>query len=371
LVSDGASEAGGVFHTSGKSGGMLRANGAYDRARGDDVSVPPRLCRDLGLRGGELVEGTLRPGRTRPELATATAIDGQTVADHLRVVPFERLTAIQPNRPLRLETEGGPIATRLIDLLVPVGFGQRGLIVAPPRSGKTIILKQIAAGAAANHPDLHVIVLLVDERPEEVTDIRRNIPGEVLASSNDREAESHLALGRLAIERAKRLAERGRDVLLLIDSLTRLGRASNSVTRGRGRTLSGGLDQDALIGPKSIFGAARNLEEAGSITTMATILVGTESRMDDIIFSEFKGSGNLELVLSRDLAEQRIWPALDLGLSGTREEERLLTPAALRANHYLRRSLQRVDKTRVTPRLLELFREFPHNDALVAGLGGR
>jgi transcription termination factor Rho len=255
---------------------------------------------------------------------------------------------------------------RVIDLLTPIGCGQRGLIAAPARTGKTTLLQQLAHGAATNHPDLQIIILLVDERPEEVTDMRRNAPGEVIASSNDKDAASHIRLTKLMISRAKRLVESGKDVLMLLDSLTRLGRAFNTSIRGAGRTMSGGLDVQALTEPKAIFGAARNLEEGGSLTIIATALIETGSRMDEVIFNEFKGTGNMEIMLSRELANRRVWPAIDINASGTRKEELLLTPEALEATHRIRRTLYRRSPEQAMTSLLDAMQRYPESEKFIA-----
>ncbi len=303
--------------------------------------------------------------RGRPELAEVESINGRAPDEYLETNAFEDLTAIDPGRPVRFETPGGSLSMRVIDLMTPIGFGQRGLIVAPPRTGKTILLQQMAEGVAANHPDAHLIVLLVDERPEEVTDMRRKVQGEVAASSNDKDADSHVRLARFMIEKAKRLVESGRDVVVLLDSLTRLGRASNAIIRGSRRIMSGGLDSNALKEPKSIFGAARNVEEGGSLTIVASALIETGSRMDDVIFSEFKGTGNMEIMLSRDMANKRLWPAIELNLSGTRKEERLLSPQALEVAHKIRRTLSSQDPSRAMELLLDSMGRFPDNPAFV------
>jgi transcription termination factor Rho len=292
-------------------------------------------------------------------------INGRSPDDHLETKPFEDLTAIDPGRPVCFETPGGSPSMRVIDLMTPIGFGQRGLIVAPPRTGKTILLQQMAEGVATNHPDAHLIVLLVDERPEEVTDMRRSVRGEVAASSNDKDAESHIRLARFMIEKAKRLVEAGRDVVILFDSLTRLGRANNACIRGSRRIMSGGLDSNALKEPKAIFGAARNVEEGGSLTIIASALIETGSRMDEVIFNEFKGTGNMEIMLSRDMANKRLWPAIDLSLSGTRKEERLLTPEALDVSYKIRRTLGSQDPARAMELLLASMGRFPDNAAFV------
>lgn len=369
-------EAYGVLELLEAGGGHLRSAEANYRKNQNDVFVPPALCRSLRLRGGETITGTLRGGQNgarkrrppRRELAQADTIDGLSLDDHLETSVFEELTAIDPDRPLRLETPDGPEPMRVVDLIAPIGFGQRCLIVAPPRTGKTVLMQQMAHGLAANHPDVHLMVLLVDERPEEVTEMRRSVRGEVVYSSNDHDAESHTRIARLMIARTKRLVEAGRDVVVFLDSLTRLGRAFNTLVRGGGRIMSGGLDARALIEPKSVFGAARNVEHGGSLTIIASALIDTGSRMDQVIFNEFKGTGNMEIVLSREMADRRLWPAIDLEASGTRKEEKLLTPPQLAAAHYIRRTLVGKGAARSMELLLESMRRHPTNAAYVADL---
>jgi len=253
--------------------------------------------------------------------------------------PLSDTTAIDPREPLHFDTPGGPLTMRVVDLFTPIGRGQRGLIVAPPRTGKTILLQQMAHGIATNYPEVYMIVLLIDERPEEVTDMKRNVRGEVIASSNDQSVESHIRVARLAIERARRMVEGGGHIVVLLDSITRVARAFNAFVGSSGRTMTGGLDIRALQEPKQIFGAARNVEGGGSLTIIASALIDTGSRADEFIFQEFKGTGNMELVLSRDLANLRIWPAMDLQQSGTRKEEKLLDPETLKKMYLMRRQL--------------------------------
>ncbi len=334
----------GIFESNGRSGGALRSAKTNYRIERNDGIVPPALCQELRLRGGETIVGHLRPtsGKRGPrgmEVHDIETVNGLSLEDHIDTKPFEDLTAVDPETPVRFEIPGGSPSMRVIDLMTPIGLGQRGLIVAPPRTGKTMLLQQMAAGVAANHPDVYMMVLLIDERPEEVTDMRRTVHGEVVASSNDHDIASHVRIARLMTEKAKRLVEAGRDVFILLDSLTRLGRAFNAAIRGSGRIMSGGLDIRALTEPKAIFGAARNLENGGSLTIIASALIETGSRMDEVIFNEFKGTGNMEIMLSRDMANRRLWPAIDLNLSGTRKEERLLTPEALEVSYRIRRTL--------------------------------
>ncbi len=354
----------GTFEPQARAGGHLRVADTNYRAHRDDVFISPEQQRKLHLRGGETVVCSARKGKRgkQVQLGEVQSINGRSVADFGELRPFEDLVAIDPDRPVRFETPGGPLSMRVVDLMTPIGFGQRGLIVAPPRTGKTVLLQQIAHGVAQNHPGMYMIMLLIDERPEEVTEMRRSVHGEVIYSSNDQDVASHVRIARLIIEKAKRHAECGEDVLVLLDSLTRVGRAFNAATRGRGRIMSGGLDVAALIEPKSIFGAARNIEHGGSLTIIATALIDTGSRMDEVIFNEFKGTGNMEIMLSRQLANMRVWPAIDLNASGTRKEERLLSPEALSVSHRLRRALLDKDPRQGMEMLLEKLGRFPTNE---------
>lgn len=362
----------GTFEARKEAGGFLRSADANYQQRPTDPAVSPDVVRALGLRGGEVVtlsSGALSARQPRiTKVDAVECINGQSVGQHLDNKPFEELTAIDPRQPVRFETPGGPMSMRIVDLLTPIGLGQRGLIVAAPRTGKTILLQQMSAGIAANHPDVYMMVLLIDERPEEVTDMRRTVHGEVVASSNDHDIASHVRIARLMIEKAKRMVESGRDVLILLDSLTRLGRAFNANIRGGGRIMSGGLDIRALAEPKSVFGAARNVEGGGSLTIIASCLVDTGSRMDEVIFNEFKGTGNMEIMLTRELANRRIWPAIDLPASGTRKEELLLTPEALQASFKLRRSLLDLGAERGMTRMLEELAKYPTNAAFIAAV---
>src|SRR4051812_20567891 len=330
----------GVLELHPKGYGFLRDPKRNYKAAQDDVYVGTPILTRFRLRQGAQLTGTVEaaPRGQSPKLAELTEIEGHAPADHLGRAGFDDLTAIDPHQRIRLETGAEPMGMRVMDLLTPIGKGQRGLIVAPPRSGKTILLQQMAAAVAQNHPELHLVVLLVDERPEEVTEMRRSVKGEVVASSNDHPPEEHIRLAQLTIDRAKRIAENGGQVLILLDSLTRLARAYNKGSNS-GRTMSGGIDIKALDVPKKLFGAARVFDEGGSLTVLATCLIETGSRMDDIIFQEFKGTGNMEVVLDRRLADRRVWPAIDLQLSGTRKEERLLEPTTLTRMNLLRRTL--------------------------------
>lgn len=363
----------GILEVSQDGSGFLRSAASNYSVKPDDPFLTRELCNRLGIRGGEEIAATARsdgPSR-RAVVESIESINGRPVADHHDAPRYDELTPINPNRQVQFEIPGGSISMRVVDLLTPIGFGQRGLIVAPPRTGKTMLLQQMAKGVLHNHPDVYVMVLLIDERPEEVTEFRRTIPGEVIASSNDRDVASHVRIARLMIERAKRLVESGRDVFILLDSLTRLGRAFNAGIRGGGRIMSGGLDIRALIEPKSIFGAARKIEHGGSLTIIASALVDTGSRMDEVIFNEFKGTGNMEIVLSRDMANRRVWPAINLSESGTRKEEQLLSPEALIVSQHIRRTMIDKDPVRGMETLMDVLGKTPDNKAFVAGFNSR
>lgn len=306
-----------------------------------DPFVPGSMIEKYRFREGVLLKGLVQPGTKNqgPRLREVTDVDGMRPEDFANVKPFDERTPINPEQWLRLETGPFPITTRVMDILTPLGKGQRALIVAPPRSGKTVLLHHISQAVVQNYPDVKVIVLLIDERPEEVTDFRRAVKAEVVASSLDHEIESHVRLAQLVIERCRRLAEMGKDVFLLLDSITRLARAFNKWVGNTGRTMSGGVDIKAMDIPKKLFATARAFEEGGSLTIVGTALIETGSRMDDLIFQEFKGTGNMELVLDRRLAERRIWPAIDMEASGTRREEKLLSPELVHASTLIRRTL--------------------------------
>ncbi|WP_031087213.1 transcription termination factor Rho [Streptomyces sp. NRRL WC-3549] len=346
----------GVLDTAGGGDGVLRTAGGHPAP--GDVQVPSSLVRRHGLRRGDLVEGTCDRPRS---LSRVDSVNG-LAAHALRTRPhFRDLTPLHPHERLRLETPGGAPATRVVDLVAPVGKGQRGLIVAPPRTGKTVLLQQLAAAVATNHPEARLMVVLLDERPEEVTDMRRCVRGEVYSSTFDRPAREHIALADLAVERAKRLVEQGDDVVILLDSLTRLCRAHNNAAGSGGRTLSGGVDASALLGPKKIFGAARAAEEGGSLTILATALVETGSRADDYFFEELKSTGNMELRLDRALADRRVFPAVDVTASGTRREELLLSAGELTGVRALRRALRHRDGRTGPEALVESIRRTPDN----------
>ncbi|MFV9504336.1 MAG: transcription termination factor Rho [Oscillochloridaceae bacterium umkhey_bin13] len=306
----------------------------------DDVYVSQSQIRRFGLRTGDRIWGQIRPPKESERfysLLRVELINGVDPETARKRPSFDQLTPIFPNEQIKLETEPNLLHTRLVDLIAPIGRGQRGLIVSPPKAGKTMLLKAIANGVSTNHPDCHLMVLLIGERPEEVTDMRRSVKGDVIASTFDEPVEDHTKVSEMTLERAKRLVEGGQDVVILMDSITRLARAYNLDMPPSGRTLSGGIDPVALYPPKRFFGAARNIEGGGSLTIIATCLVDTGSRMDDVIYEEFKGTGNMELHLDRKLAEKRIFPALDIQRSSTRREELLMAPEALRQVWTLRR----------------------------------
>ncbi len=358
--------ASGVLEVTDKGYGFLRqAKNGYKPTPGD-VFVSKDVIRQGWLRTGLDIEGKVVPPPKKkggPRLEEMLKINGKPADEHSSVVPFNEMTVVDPHPQLKLETEGGPVEMRVLDLICPVGKGQRGLIVAPPRTGKTILLQQIANAIGQNNPECHIIILLVDERPEEVTDFRRKcLHAEVVASNNDQEVASHVRVSEFTIERAKRLAESGQDVVILLDSLTRLGRAYNRYIDSSGRTMSGGVDIRALEKPKRMFGAARKIEDGGSLTILATALIETGSRMDDLIFEEFKGTGNMELQLDRKLSEKRIWPAVGIPQSGTRKEELLVEPWALPKMHILRRFLSSLKPDDEMPQLLMALSKFPTNE---------
>jgi transcription termination factor Rho len=362
----------GIVEVSGKGFGFLREPRRNFSQSNNDVFVTPEVVRKHNLRDGMWIKGETRRGSRGPQLFKLTELEGQDPDIFPTNFPvFEELTTISPNKRIKLETTPDRHTTRVMDLMTPVGKGQRGLIVAPPRTGKTTLLQHIADAVVKNHPEMKLIILLVDERPEEVTEIRRTVPtAELMASSNDSDLKTHTRIAQLASERAKRLVEMGKDVFMLMDSLTRIGRAFNNAQGGGGRTMSGGVDSRALEIPRKIFAAARNTEEAGSLTIMATALIETNSRMDDLIFQEFKGTGNMELVLDRKISDQRIYPAVDIFLSGTRREELLLNPEELHKISVIRRGLAGHKPIEAIERLLFFIRKYPTNAELLKNIPG-
>ena len=325
--------------------GFLRAPEANYLAGPDDIYVSPKLIQKMGLRTGDTLSGEIlspRDGERYFALTKVHSVNFETPEQARNKVHFDNLTPLYPDERLTMEIEDPTlkdISGRVIDIVSPIGKGQRCLIVAPPRTGKTVILQNIAHSIEANHPEVYVIVLLIDERPEEVTDMQRSVKGEVVSSTFDEPATRHVQVAEMVIQKAKRLTEHGKDVIILLDSITRLGRAYNTVVPSSGKVLTGGVDANALQRPKRFFGAARNIEEGGSLTIIATALIETGSRMDEVIFEEFKGTGNSEIVLDRKVADKRVFPAIDVTKSGTRKEELLLSPVELQKTYVLRRIL--------------------------------
>lgn len=366
------------------SGGILETvDDGYGFLRGDtllpslnDIYVSQSQVRRFGLRTGDLVTGQIRPPKESEKyygLLRVEAVNGLDPEVARKRPYFESFTPIFPLELIDLETTPESISARLVNLISPIGRGQRGLIVSPPKAGKTFLLKAIANGIIANYKDIHLMVCLIGERPEEVTDMKRSVRGEVISSTFDEPVEDHTRVAEIALDRAKRLVEGGQHVVILLDSITRLARAYNLAVPSSGRTLSGGIDPVALYPPKRFFGAARNTEEGGSLTIIATCLVDTGSRMDDVIYEEFKGTGNMELILDRRLAEKRIWPALDIQRSGTRREELLLDEATLNRVYLLRRVVAMVgsnaqNPTEATERVLERMSKTKNNAEFLATL---
>lgn len=350
--------------------GFLRSEG-YDSGD-DDIYVPPVQVRRFKLKTGDFVEGLCREKKDKEKfnaLIYVNRVNGDTV-ENLRNRPdFENLTPIYPRERLTLERDSKNVSMRIMDLISPVGKGQRGLIVASPKTGKTTLLKNIANSIRKNYPDIHVIVLLIDERPEEVTDMKRSVLGaDVVASTFDEMPQNHIRVAEIVIERAKRLVEHKKDVVILVDSITRLSRAYNVTSPYSGKTLSGGLDPLALNGPKRFFGAARNIEEGGSLTILATALIETGSRMDDVIFEEFKGTGNMEIKLDRNLSEQRVFPAIDLNKSGTRKDELLLTKEELFAINKIRKQLNSQENKDIADQIIKMIKNTKSNQEFVKSI---
>jgi transcription termination factor Rho len=354
--------------------GFLRSpDNNYSRERSDPF-VPGTMIEKYGLRPGVMIRGQVQQARKQqgPRLREITDVDGMPPDEYINVKAFDQKTPINPEKWYRLETGPVPLTTRVMDLLTPLGRGQRALIVAPPRSGKTIMLQHISQGIATNYPDVKLIVLLIDERPEEVTDMRRNVTnGEVVASSLDEDVESHVRISQMTIERAKRLAEMGKDVFLLLDSITRLARAFNKWVGNSGKIMTGGIDAKAMDIPKKLYATARAFEEGGSLTIVGTALIDTGSRMDELIFQEFKGTGNMELVLDRKLADRRVWPAIDVNQSGTRREELLHDPQTLHAVTMLRRTLSSMNHIDAMEQLTKQLGRFKTNAEFIKLISGK
>ncbi|NYB75100.1 transcription termination factor Rho [Sedimentibacter hydroxybenzoicus DSM 7310] len=354
LSGDEALKVEGILETHPDGYGFLRTNNYLTSE--DDVYISPSQIRRFHMQTGDKITGITRPpkqGEKFKALLYVKQVNDDNPESARNRKDFDSLTPIYPDKRLRLESSFKDITMRLIDLVAPIGKGQRGMIVAPPKAGKTTILKNIANSIADNYPDVQIIMLLIDERPEEVTDMKRNVKGDVVYSTFDELPKNHIKVAEMVLERAKRLVEHGKDVVILLDSITRLARAYNLTITPTGRTLSGGLDPGALYGPKRFFGAARNIEHGGSLTILASALIETGSRMDDMIFEEFKGTGNMEIHLDRKLSEKRIFPAIDINKSGTRREELLLNPEELQTIWQLRKALSNYSVADVTERLID------------------
>ncbi len=360
----------GYLEISEKGFGFLRSEEHRFQPKPTDIFVTPDTIKKRFLREGSFIKGTLQPPHrgTSPQLKEVLEINEMPYEEFIKSSRFENLITIDPIEKYNLETDPDLVETRIIDLVTPIGKGTRGLIVAPPRTGKTTILKQIANAVRANHPDVKVMVLLIDERPEEVTDFERSVDAEVIASSNDQDLETHVRLSRFTIERCRRLVESGKDVMVLMDSLTRIARAYNSAHGGSGRTMTGGVDARALEVPRKMFAAARKIEDGGSLTIIATALVETGSRMDELIFQEFKGTGNMELILDRKLADRRLFPAIDIPRSGTRKEEKLYPGTQIEAVRKLRRMMIDLNSVEAMETLIGALKKYKTNDELLGKL---
>jgi transcription termination factor Rho len=359
----------GVLEIMQEGYGFLRTSGYLPGS--EDIYVSPSQIKRFGLRVGDEVLGQVRAPKDNEKyfaLLRVEAVNGLDPEQARSRPDFEKLTPVFPHERLKLELPESDLTVRIVDLFAPIGKGQRAMIVSPPKAGKTTLLKKIGQSIVQNHQEIYLMVLLLDERPEEVTDMRRSVEAEVVASTFDRPPEEHVQVADLVLERAKRLVEGGRDVVVLLDSLTRFSRANNLVIPPSGRTLSGGLDPAALHRPKRFFGAARKIEEGGSITIIATALIDTGSRMDDVIYEEFKGTGNMELHLNRKLQERRTFPAIDIKLSGTRREELLLGEEELRKVWVLRKSLETLDTVAMTELILDRLRKTANNQAFLRSI---
>src|SRR5687768_2751846 len=360
----------GVVDLTEGAGGYLRQVAQNYLPFRDDAIVPVQVARDYALRDGTEIEGLARDaGGGRRVVVEITKASGMSPEEYRALPNFQDLTSVNPHDIFRLAADQAETSLRIIDLIAPIGRGQRGLIVSPPKAGKTTLLEHLGQAIAKHHPEVHLILLLIDERPEEVTHFRRAVKAEVLASSADSASDAHIRLARLAMERSKRMVESGRHVVILLDSLTRLGRASNREMGPGGRTMSGGVDNRALQFPRQFFGAARNCEGTGSLTILATALVDTGSRMDEVIFQEFKGTGNMELILDRAIADRRIFPAVDVLKSGTRREELLCPPEELKQRHLLRRALADLSPIEAAQFLIEKLNKTASNQAFLTSLG--
>jgi len=364
-------EARGVLQIMPEGHGFLRSAANDFNPESGDPWVPREIVQTMGLETGveldALAVPSSRPGFPQG-VARVRTINDVSLEIYRKRIPFKNLVAEDPTERIRLELDPAELSTRVVDLIAPIGKGQRCLIVAPPKAGKTVLLQKIARSITANHPEIHLIVLLVDERPEEVTDMRRNVRGEVIASSSDELARNHLQVAEIALERAKRLVECGRDVMVLLDSITRLSRAYNTEQKGSGRVLSGGIDARTMEKPRRFFGAARKAVSGGSLTVIGTALVDTGSRMDEVIFQEFKGTGNMEILMDRGLFERRIFPAIDISRTGTRKEEKLFTPEEYQKVTLLRRALASLRAAEAMQLLTGRIEKYPTNKEFLANL---
>jgi transcription termination factor Rho len=360
----------GFLEISEKGFGFLRTAQNHFHPKPTDIFVTPDTIRRNFLREGSHIIGPTQPPHrgTSPQLKAVEKVNEMPFDDYVKAVRFENLTTIDPIEKFKLETDPDLIETRVIDLVTPIGKGTRGLIVSPPRSGKTTILKQICNAVTTNHPEVQAMVLLIDERPEEVTDFQRSVKAEVVASSNDMDLDTHVRLSRFMIERCRRIVESGKDVFVLMDSLTRIARAYNSVHGGSGRTMTGGVDARALEIPRKMFASARKIENGGSLTILATALIDTGSRMDELIFQEFKGTGNMELILDRKLSDRRLFPAIDIPKSGTRKEEKLFPAKQIEAVRKLRRMMVDLNPVEAMETLVAALKKHKTNDELLAKL---
>src|SRR5436189_395887 len=368
--SNGQEAGAGFLEISEKGFGFLRTQQNHYHPKPTDIFVTPDTIKRNFLREGALIEGQTQPPHrgNSPQLRSVEKVNGLTFDEYTKAPRFENLTTIDPIEKFKLETAPDQLETRIVDLVTPIGKGTRGLIVAPPRTGKTTILKQLANAVVENHPEVHVMVLLIDERPEEVTDFQRSVKAEVVASSNDQDLETHVRLSRFMIERCRRMVEAGKDVFVLLDSITRVARAYNSVHGGSGRTMTGGVDARALEIPRKMFASARKIEHGGSLTILATALVDTGSRMDELIFQEFKGTGNMELILDRKLSDRRLFPAIDIPKSGTRKEEKLFPKHQIEAVRKLRRTMVDLNPVEAMETLVAALKKHKTNDELLSKL---
>lgn len=364
----------GVLETLPDGFGFLRAPNYNYLPSPDDIYISPSQIRKFSIQTGDTVSGQVRPPKENERYFALLKVEAINFEDPEKAkdkVLFDNLTPLHPDERLMLEYDPSDLSTRVMDLMTPIGKGQRGLIVAPPRTGKTVLLQKIANSITTNHPEVVLIVLLIDERPEEVTDMQRSVKGEVISSTFDEPAQRHVQVAEMVIQKAKRLVEHKRDVVILLDSITRLARAYNTVTPPSGKVLTGGLDANALQKPKRFFGAARNIEEGGSLTIIATALIDTGSRMDDVIFEEFKGTGNMEIHLDRRLVDKRVYPAIDIDRSGTRKEELLLEPADLSRIWVLRKVLHSLNPVEAMELLLEKLEKTKTNKEFLQSMNNR